>query len=151
MTEQGSRYLTGHTALVTASSRNLGAAIAGALANVGADVIVTYHQSPDAAQELIARFPDGAHAAVPGDMSTADGVKDMVEAVQNADYMMARKLHLEMLEFHTAMFIESNPVPVKKTLELMGKLQANVRLPLVDMGDEKLERLKAVLRSYKII
>ncbi len=78
-------------------------------------------------------------------------VKDMVEAVQNADYMMARKLHLELLEFHTAMFIESNPVPVKKTLELMGKLQANVRLPLVDMGDETLEKLKTVLKKYKVI
>jgi 4-hydroxy-tetrahydrodipicolinate synthase len=78
-------------------------------------------------------------------------VKDMVEAVQNADYLMARKLHLELLEFHTAMFIESNPVPVKKTLELMGKLQANVRLPLVDMDDATLEKLKAVLKKYKVI
>ena len=78
-------------------------------------------------------------------------VKDMVEAVLNADYMMARKLHLEMLDFHNAMFIESNPVPVKKTLELMGKLQANVRLPLVDMSDETLEKLKTVLERYKLI
>jgi 4-hydroxy-tetrahydrodipicolinate synthase len=65
--------------------------------------------------------------------------------------MMARKLHLEMLDFHNAMFIESNPVPVKKTLELMGKMQANVRLPLVDMDDDKLEKLKAVLTKYKVI
>jgi 4-hydroxy-tetrahydrodipicolinate synthase len=78
-------------------------------------------------------------------------VKDMVEATLNADYMMARKLHLELLEFHTAMFIESNPVPVKKTLELMGKLEANVRLPLVGMGDETLEKLKTVLKRYNII
>ena len=78
-------------------------------------------------------------------------VREMVEAVQNADYLMARKLHLELLEFHTAMFIESNPVPVKKTLELMGKLQANVRLPLVDMDDATLEKLKVVLKKYKVI
>lgn len=78
-------------------------------------------------------------------------VKDMVEAVQNGDYIMGRKLHLELLEFHTAMFIESNPVPVKKTLELIGKIQANVRLPLVDMSDETLEKLKTVLKKYKII
>jgi len=78
-------------------------------------------------------------------------VKDMVEAVQNGDYMMGRKLHLHLLEFHTAMFIESNPVPVKKTLELMGKIQANVRLPLVDMADATQEKLKAVLKKYQII
>ncbi len=78
-------------------------------------------------------------------------VKDMVEAVQNGDYMTGRKLHLELLEFHTAMFIESNPVPVKKTLELMGKLAAHVRLPLVDMNDATLEKLKSVLQKYKLI
>jgi 4-hydroxy-tetrahydrodipicolinate synthase len=65
--------------------------------------------------------------------------------------MMGRKLHLELLEFHTAMFIESNPVPVKKTLELMGMIKANVRLPLVDMGDATLEKLKSVLKKYAII
>ena len=41
--------------------------------------------------------------------------RNAVEAVLNGDYMMGRKLHLELLEFHTAMFIESNPVPVKTT------------------------------------
>ncbi len=78
-------------------------------------------------------------------------VKDMVEAVLNADYRTACKLHLKLLEFHTAMFIESNPVPVKKTLELMGKLEANVRLPLVDMSDATLEKLKNVLSKYALI
>ena len=78
-------------------------------------------------------------------------VKDMVEAVQNGDYLAGRKLHLELLEFHTAMFIESNPVPVKKTLELMGKIEAHVRLPLVVMSDATLEKLKSVLQRYKLI
>jgi len=78
-------------------------------------------------------------------------VKEMVEAVQKADYMTARRRHLELLEFHTAMFIESNPVPVKTTLELMGKMQANVRLPLVGMGDDTIEKLKVVLKKYELI
>lgn len=78
-------------------------------------------------------------------------VKDMVEAVLNGDYMMGRKLHLELLDFHNAMFIESNPVPVKTTLELMGKLSAGVRLPLVPMQQANLDKLKAVLSKYKVI
>jgi 4-hydroxy-tetrahydrodipicolinate synthase len=78
-------------------------------------------------------------------------VKDMVKAVFKGDYMMGCKLHLELLEFHTAMFIESNPVPVKTTLELMGKMQAKVRLPLVGMADNTLEKLKVVLRKYELI
>jgi len=78
-------------------------------------------------------------------------VKDMVEAVLNADYAMARRRHLELLEFHTAMFIESNPVPVKATLEMMGKMQANVRLPLVGMSDDTLDKLKVVLKKYELV
>ena len=78
-------------------------------------------------------------------------VKDMVEAVLNGDYRTGCKLHLELLEFHTAMFIESNPVPVKKTLELMGKIEAGVRLPLVEMNEATLTKLKSVLQKYKLI
>lgn len=78
-------------------------------------------------------------------------VKQMTSAALNGDWETARKMHLELLAFHTAMFIESNPVPVKKTLELMGKIEANVRLPLVDMQDDTLEKLKAILQNYKVI
>ncbi|GMQ86589.1 MAG: SDR family oxidoreductase [Acidimicrobiia bacterium] len=74
------RYLEGHTALVTASSRNLGASIAAALAGVGADVVVTYHQSPEAAEALLAGLPEGNHVAVNGDTSSGDGIRAMVEA-----------------------------------------------------------------------
>jgi 4-hydroxy-tetrahydrodipicolinate synthase len=78
-------------------------------------------------------------------------VKGMVEAVLNADYVMARKLHLELLDFHNAMFIESNPVPVKTTLELMGKIRADVRLPLVPMQAANLDKLKGILKRYNVI
>ncbi len=83
--------------------------------------------------------------AIPGQ------VKAMVSAVQNGDFLTAQRLHLDLLEFHTAMFIESNPVPVKTTLALMGKIEANIRLPLVNMGDETLEKLKTILQKYALI
>lgn len=78
-------------------------------------------------------------------------VKDMVEAALSGDYAMARKLHLELLEFHTAMFIESNPIPVKTTLALMGKVEPHFRLPLVGMGDDTLAKLKTILKKYQVI
>lgn len=80
-----------------------------------------------------------------------DRVKAMTAAALQGKWEEARVLHLALLEFHTAMFIESNPVPVKKTLALMGKIGANVRLPLVDMQDGTLTQLKAVLEKYQII
>jgi 4-hydroxy-tetrahydrodipicolinate synthase len=42
-------------------------------------------------------------------------------------------------------------VPVKTTLALMGKLQLNVRLPLVEMQSANLEKLKGILKRYQLI
>jgi 4-hydroxy-tetrahydrodipicolinate synthase len=78
-------------------------------------------------------------------------VKAMVAASATGDYQTARQLHLELLEFHTAMFIESNPVPVKTTLAMMGMIEAHVRLPLVGMQPATLEKLQAILKKYNLI
>jgi len=78
-------------------------------------------------------------------------VKAMVKATQDGDYETAREMHLKLLAFHTAMFIESNPVPVKKTVALMGKCRADVRLPLVEMSSTTLEKLQGVLKQYALI
>ncbi len=80
-----------------------------------------------------------------------DRVKAMVQATMEGDYTTARKLHLALLEFHTAMFIESNPVPVKTSLALLGMIEAHVRLPLVGMQPDTLEQLQGILRKYKVI
>ncbi len=80
-----------------------------------------------------------------------DRVKAMVQATMDGDYTTARKLHLALLEFHTAMFIESNPVPVKTSLALLGMIEAKVRLPLVDMQPATLEKLQEILRKYQVI
>ncbi len=78
------RYLEGHTALVTSSSRNLGAAIVRALASAGADVVVVYHESMDAATSLIAELSAGRHKMVFGDTSTDAGIQAMVGVAVNA-------------------------------------------------------------------
>jgi 4-hydroxy-tetrahydrodipicolinate synthase len=49
------------------------------------------------------------------------------------------------------MFIEANPVPVKTTLGLMGKLNPTVRLPLVSLMPANLEKLKGILERYQLI
>ena len=78
-------------------------------------------------------------------------VKAMTQAAQEGQWDKARKMHLALLEFHTAMFIEANPVPVKTTLELMGKLKANVRLPLCAMQDTNEQKLRDILNKYSLI
>jgi len=46
---------------------------------------------------------------------------------------------------------ETNPVPVKTSLALMGKIEENIRLPLAKMQETNLNKLKEVLRAYKLI
>ncbi|WP_303721418.1 4-hydroxy-tetrahydrodipicolinate synthase [Malonomonas rubra] len=78
-------------------------------------------------------------------------VKSMVSAIQAGQWEEARKLHLNLLDVHQAMFIESNPVPVKTSAALMGKCRADVRLPLVSMQSTTLEKLQTVLRKHALI
>lgn len=49
------------------------------------------------------------------------------------------------------MFIESNPTPVKAALELMGLCSAGVRLPLVTMQPQSIEKLKTVMARHGLI
>jgi 4-hydroxy-tetrahydrodipicolinate synthase len=63
----------------------------------------------------------------------------------------ARRLHLGLLKINNAMFIETNPVPVKTALGLMGKCSGEVRLPLAPMSEANTEKLAGVMREYKLI
>jgi len=63
----------------------------------------------------------------------------------------ARALHFQLLEMNEALFIETNPGPVKYVLGLMGKIRPELRLPLVLPSPENQERLRAVARRYGLI
>ena len=78
-------------------------------------------------------------------------VADLVHAFLAGDLEKARQLHLKTLKISSAMFIESNPVPVKTALELMGIASADVRLPLCEMADANKAKLTAIMKEYKLI
>jgi 4-hydroxy-tetrahydrodipicolinate synthase len=78
-------------------------------------------------------------------------VKEMIVAFNENRMDDARKLHLKLLEVHQAMFLESNPVPVKTAAALMGFCAQKLRLPMVDMQQENLDKLKTVLRKHELI
>ena len=76
---------------------------------------------------------------------------EMCNAFEAQDLAKAVKIHHKLFALHKAMFIETNPVPVKKSLELMGRLRGEVRLPLCAMSEAHVEDLKKVLASYNLI
>jgi 4-hydroxy-tetrahydrodipicolinate synthase len=63
----------------------------------------------------------------------------------------ALRLHYKMEPLHGAMFIETNPIPVKTSLALMGKISEEFRLPLCPMADANKEKLKKTLKDYGLI
>ena len=78
-------------------------------------------------------------------------VASLVDAFVAGDMETARQLHLKTLKIGNAMFIESNPVPVKTALELMGKASADVRLPLAPLSDANKAKLTAIMKEYNLI
>jgi 4-hydroxy-tetrahydrodipicolinate synthase len=63
----------------------------------------------------------------------------------------AGKIQEELMPLHRAMFFETNPIPVKTALGLMGKCRDQMRLPLCKMGEENEAKLKKVLQEYRLI
>ena len=78
-------------------------------------------------------------------------VHDMVSAFLNNDTDKAKKIHYKILDLCRAMFIETNPIPVKTAMGLMGKIKTEFRLPLCEMGKENEKKLKKILEAYKLI
>lgn len=63
----------------------------------------------------------------------------------------ARKIYFKLYPLCQAMFYETNPVPAKTSLALMGKIREEIRPPLAPMADVNLEKLKVVLSNYGLI
>jgi len=75
----------------------------------------------------------------------------LVDAFFAGDYRSAREAHYQLLPLSDAMFIETNPIPVKTALALMGKIALEFRLPMCPMSDKNQERLAGVLRAAGLI
>jgi len=73
----------------------------------------------------------------------------MVHAALDGDYGRARGLHHELGPLFRAMFLETNPIPVKTALEMRGHMPATMRTPLSPLGEEHRERLREVLETYE--
>lgn len=76
---------------------------------------------------------------------------NLVMAWEDGNVEEARRLYYKLLPLCQAMFYETNPVPVKTSLALMGKIADELRLPLAPLSPGNLERLKKALRDYGLI
>jgi 4-hydroxy-tetrahydrodipicolinate synthase len=120
----------------------------------------------DQVMEIIRNRPDGFSVLSGDDWATlpmvalgGDGVvsvaaneaptmiHDMVDAALAGDLDRARALHYRLLPLMRVNFIETNPIPVKAALAMMGMIDERYRLPLVPMAPENKARLRSVVED----
>ncbi len=75
----------------------------------------------------------------------------MMTAAEKGDYVTARKWHEKVYPLHEALFWETSPVPVKTALNLMGKCESDVRLPLCALSDPNRNRLQKLLKEQGLL
>lgn len=78
-------------------------------------------------------------------------VADMCAAFEKGDVKKAQNLHYKMLSLVKAMFVETNPIPVKTAMGLMKMIDPEMRLPLCEMVPENKEKLIKELKAYQLI
>lgn len=78
-------------------------------------------------------------------------VHDMTTAYLNGDTNRALSLQLDYLKLANTLFIETNPIPVKTALNLIGKEVGNLRLPLYEMDINNIKVLINTLKNYNLI
>lgn len=78
-------------------------------------------------------------------------VISVIEAFNQGNIKKAQRLHNKMLPLAKAMFVETNPIPIKKAMEILGLCSGELRLPLCEMAEENIEKLKAALQNYGLL
>ncbi len=75
----------------------------------------------------------------------------LVNAFREGRLEAARVLHYELYPLFTALFYETNPIPVKEALHLMGKIAPEIRLPLCPMGHDNKAKLLTILKAAGLV
>ncbi len=76
---------------------------------------------------------------------------ELVGAALAGDFAKASALQVKLNPLHRALFLETNPIPIKAALHLMGRFSPEIRLPLTYMSDGPLAKLKEAMRGLGIV
>ncbi len=76
---------------------------------------------------------------------------EMTRAALNGDWKRAKEIHLRIFPLCKAMFYETNPIPVKTAMQLLGRLNGELRLPLAPMAEANRDKLAKALKAYGLL
>ncbi len=98
---------------------------------------------------LIALGGDGLISVVSNEIP--DMTSELVTAALEGDFARARELHYKLLPLIGANFVESNPIPVKAVLAMMGMIEENYRLPMVPLSEVHRAPLQKLAEGLKLL
>lgn len=75
----------------------------------------------------------------------------LTEACLSGNWEEGRSLQFKLMPLIRSVFLETNPIPVKTALSLMGKCTADLRLPLTQLGEANLSKLSQTMREFGLI
>ncbi len=75
----------------------------------------------------------------------------MINLCLKGDFEKAREIHADLLELNKILFIDTNPIPVKEALHMMGYIEREIRLPLYFLENHNLKKIEEVLKNYKLL
>jgi 4-hydroxy-tetrahydrodipicolinate synthase len=120
----------------------------------------------DAIAHLIGEAPDGFEVYSGDDWATfgyvslgavgvvsvashvvGERIRQMIDQLEGGDLASARKVHYELMPVYDALFITSNPIPLKRAMALIGQPVGPPRLPLVEANDDETSRIEAALKE----
>jgi 4-hydroxy-tetrahydrodipicolinate synthase len=78
-------------------------------------------------------------------------VAGLVSEFEKGNLKKACEIHYKLLPLIKAIFIETNPIPLKTTMGLLGVCEPDLRLPLCTMSEENLEKLRTALKEYGLL
>jgi len=85
-----------------------------------------------------------ASNVVPGAMAA------LVEAAERGDFAAARSAHQRLIKFMLVNFVESNPIPVKAAMAMLGLLEEHYRLPMVPPSDGSRAKISEALGELEL-
>ena len=77
-----------------------------------------------------------------------EAVTQMVDAYFKGDHVKAKELHYRMFPLCRALFVETNPIPVKRAMKLLGYCSDELRLPLCEMNESNEKILIKAMKDY---
>ena len=78
-------------------------------------------------------------------------VAQMCEAAKEGDYAKARQIHNKYFPLFVGLFLETNPIPVKTALQMMGLINGEMRLPLCPMSESNRRKLEEIMRKCGLL